>query len=116
MRKAKIHGTAKQYGRNGKVIGKYTIVHGTGFDIWRQEDEDNTISFPKSIVCRMAFQTVMNGVLHRLDRTYGGKTLAYGKYMDRTSVEQQRKTPARISEVLYCRSNSLQNKNTSKWR
>jgi antitoxin component YwqK of YwqJK toxin-antitoxin module len=41
--KGKIHGTAKQYGRNGKVIGKYTIVHGTGFDIWRQEEADNTI-------------------------------------------------------------------------
>jgi antitoxin component YwqK of YwqJK toxin-antitoxin module len=39
----KVHGTAKQYGRNGKVIGKYTIVHGTGFDIWRQEEEDHTI-------------------------------------------------------------------------
>jgi antitoxin component YwqK of YwqJK toxin-antitoxin module len=41
--KGKNHGTAKQYGRNGKVIGRYTIVHGTGFDIWRQEEEDNTV-------------------------------------------------------------------------
>jgi hypothetical protein len=41
--KGKIHGTARQYGRNGKVIGMYTIVHGTGFDIWRQEDEDQTV-------------------------------------------------------------------------
>jgi hypothetical protein len=39
----KAHGTAKQYGSNGKVIGMYTIVHGTGFDVWRQEDEDKTI-------------------------------------------------------------------------
>src|SRR5512134_34396 len=31
--RGRIHGTAKQYGRNGKVIGKYTILHGTGFDI-----------------------------------------------------------------------------------
>jgi hypothetical protein len=38
-----IHGTAKQYGRNGRVIGTYTIIHGTGFDIWRQEDEDNAV-------------------------------------------------------------------------
>ncbi|MBI5354545.1 MAG: hypothetical protein HZB50_18040 [Chloroflexi bacterium] len=35
----KIHGTAKQYGRNGKVIGKYKLKYGTGLDIWRQEDE-----------------------------------------------------------------------------
>ena len=41
--KGKIHGTAKQYGRNGKVIGMYTMVHGTGFDVWRQEDEDNAV-------------------------------------------------------------------------
>jgi hypothetical protein len=39
----KIHGTAKQYGRNGKVIGKYKLKHGTGFDIWRQEDERNRV-------------------------------------------------------------------------
>jgi antitoxin component YwqK of YwqJK toxin-antitoxin module len=37
--KGKIHGTAKQYGRNGKVIGTYKLKHGTGLDIWRQEDE-----------------------------------------------------------------------------
>ena len=41
--KDKIHGTAKQYGREGNVIGTYTIIHGTGFDIWRQENEDQTI-------------------------------------------------------------------------
>src|SRR5437016_4009810 len=33
----KVHGVAKQYGRKGKIIGKYKLVHGTGFDIWRQE-------------------------------------------------------------------------------
>jgi antitoxin component YwqK of YwqJK toxin-antitoxin module len=41
--KGKIHGTAKQYGQNGRVIGIYKIKHGTGFDIWRQEDEDNGV-------------------------------------------------------------------------
>ena len=41
--KGKIHGTAKQYGRNGKVIGTYTIHHGTGLDVWRQEDEDHQV-------------------------------------------------------------------------
>jgi antitoxin component YwqK of YwqJK toxin-antitoxin module len=34
--KGKVHGTAKQYGHNGKVIGIYTMVRGTGFDVWRQ--------------------------------------------------------------------------------
>jgi len=29
----KVHGTAKQYGRNGSVIGTYTLRHGTGYDI-----------------------------------------------------------------------------------
>ncbi len=36
----KIHGTAKQYGQNGSVIGTYKLRHGTGYDIWRTEDED----------------------------------------------------------------------------
>jgi antitoxin component YwqK of YwqJK toxin-antitoxin module len=40
----KIHGTAKQYGRRGSVIGTYTLRHGTGYDIWRQESEDGAIS------------------------------------------------------------------------
>src|SRR6266487_2539972 len=33
----KVHGIARQYGRKGKIIGKYKLVHGTGFDVWRQE-------------------------------------------------------------------------------
>jgi len=41
--RGKIHGTAKQYGRNGKVIGMYTMVQGTGFDVWREENEDKTV-------------------------------------------------------------------------
>ena len=39
----KIHGTAKQYGRRGTVIGTYHLRHGTGYDIWRAENEDGTI-------------------------------------------------------------------------
>ena len=39
----KIHGLAKQYGRNGKVIGTYRCVHGTGFDIWRSERIDGSV-------------------------------------------------------------------------
>lgn len=30
-----LHGVARQYGTNGKVIGSYRFVRGTGFDIWR---------------------------------------------------------------------------------
>jgi hypothetical protein len=40
----KIHGAAKQYGRNGSVIGTYSLRHGTGYDIWRDEDEDGAIN------------------------------------------------------------------------
>lgn len=40
----KLHGLAKQYGRNGKVIGTYRCVHGTGFDIWRCERENGSIA------------------------------------------------------------------------
>ena len=39
----KIHGTAKQYGRHGSVIGTYSLRHGTGYDIWRTESEDGAI-------------------------------------------------------------------------
>jgi hypothetical protein len=41
--KGKIHGTAKQYGRHGKIIGTYKLNHGTGLDIWRQEEEGNKV-------------------------------------------------------------------------
>ena len=39
----KIHGTAKQYGSDGSVIGTYKLHHGTGYDIWRVEDEHGAI-------------------------------------------------------------------------
>ena len=39
----KLHGLARQYGRNRKVIGTYRCVHGTGFDIWRGERTDGSI-------------------------------------------------------------------------
>ena len=40
----KIHGTAKQYGRHGSVIGTYRLRHGTGYDVWRVENEDDAIN------------------------------------------------------------------------
>jgi hypothetical protein len=33
------HGTAFQFGEGGCVIGTYTLDHGTGIDLWRQEHE-----------------------------------------------------------------------------
>lgn len=39
----KLHGLSRQYGRKGNVIGTYRCVHGTGFDVWRQEKEDGTV-------------------------------------------------------------------------
>lgn len=42
-REGKLHGLAKQYGRNGDVIGTYRFTHGTGYDIWRYEKEDGSI-------------------------------------------------------------------------
>jgi antitoxin component YwqK of YwqJK toxin-antitoxin module len=39
----RIHGTARQYGRDGRIIGTYRLVHGTGYDIWRQETEDGRV-------------------------------------------------------------------------
>jgi len=39
----KIHGIAKQFGQNGKVLGTYKMFHGTGYDIWRQENEDKEV-------------------------------------------------------------------------
>jgi hypothetical protein len=35
----RVHGTALQFDPSGNVVGMYTMVHGTGFDIWRQPDE-----------------------------------------------------------------------------
>ncbi|NLX21686.1 MAG: hypothetical protein GXY55_08440 [Phycisphaerae bacterium] len=37
------HGTAKQWEPDGRLIGTYTMTHGTGFDIWRQVREDGTV-------------------------------------------------------------------------
>lgn len=42
--KGKIHGTAKQYGKHGKPIGTYRLIHGTGFDIWRFEHFDGRVT------------------------------------------------------------------------
>jgi antitoxin component YwqK of YwqJK toxin-antitoxin module len=43
----KLHGVSKQYGRDGKILGTYRCVHGTGFDIWHQECGDGSIIIPE---------------------------------------------------------------------
>ena len=38
-----IHGTARQWGDDGKLIGTYTLSNGTGIDLWRDQREDGLI-------------------------------------------------------------------------
>lgn len=56
-RDGKRHGLAKQYGRKGNLIGTYRFIHGTGFDIWRWEQEDGS-TFVSEVF------TVQDGTLH----------------------------------------------------
>jgi hypothetical protein len=37
-----LHGTAKQWMSDGRLLGTYTMRHGTGIDLWRQEREDGS--------------------------------------------------------------------------
>jgi antitoxin component YwqK of YwqJK toxin-antitoxin module len=39
----KMHGTACQYSEDGRLMGTYSMEHGTGYDIWRHEcmEEDS---------------------------------------------------------------------------
>jgi len=39
-----LHGLAKQYNRSGKVLGSYRFVHGAGYDIWRGERADGSVT------------------------------------------------------------------------
>jgi hypothetical protein len=39
----KPHGTAIQWDRDGRLLGTYTMVHGTGLDVWRGTREDGSI-------------------------------------------------------------------------
>lgn len=39
----KLHGTAKQYDRKGRVVGMYAMVHGTGYDVWRDQIADGPV-------------------------------------------------------------------------
>jgi antitoxin component YwqK of YwqJK toxin-antitoxin module len=39
----KIHGTARQYDRKGRIVGTYAMVHGTGYDVWRNQNAGGPI-------------------------------------------------------------------------
>lgn len=53
----KIHGTARQYGAKGRVVGTYKMVHGTGFDVWRDQ-------FAGGPVYVSEIHSLRDGVLH----------------------------------------------------
>src|SRR6266545_7418760 len=53
----KLHGLAKQYGRKGNPIGTYRFVRGTGYDIWRYEEQDGSIGISEIF-------SVQDGSLH----------------------------------------------------
>lgn len=61
-----IHGLAKQYGRSGRLIGTYRMKHGTGFDVWRQEWEDGSISVSE-------IHSMRDGSPHGYELWFGGK-------------------------------------------
>lgn len=34
-----VHGTARQWAPDGRLMGTYTLIHGTGYDLWRDINE-----------------------------------------------------------------------------
>ena len=38
-----VHGTAKQYDHCGRVVGTYKMVHGTCYDVWRNQISDGPV-------------------------------------------------------------------------
>jgi len=40
-----LHGTAKQWSNDGKLIGTYTMKHGTGIDLWWNPRSDNGLPY-----------------------------------------------------------------------
>jgi hypothetical protein len=46
------HGTARQWGDGGRLIGTYRIVRGTGLDLWRQQREDGGVYLAEVLYLR----------------------------------------------------------------
>ncbi len=53
----RVHGTAKQWAIDGTLMGTYTMDHGTGFDIWRNQDEEGKVVIAE-------IHSLLNGKLH----------------------------------------------------
>lgn len=60
-REGKCHGTAKQYGRDGRVVGTYKMVHGTRHDVWRNQ-------FPDGPVYVSEIHSMCGGSMHGYER------------------------------------------------
>ncbi len=46
------HGTAKQWADDGTLIGTYTMVRGTGIDLWRCQREDGSVYLSEVLYSR----------------------------------------------------------------
>jgi hypothetical protein len=42
-RKGRIHGVSKQWNDSGELLGTYTLINGTGVDVWRHQLEDGRV-------------------------------------------------------------------------
>ncbi|MCB1680528.1 MAG: hypothetical protein H6858_02585 [Rhodospirillales bacterium] len=53
----RVHGTAKQWTIDGTLMGAYTLDEGTGYDIWRNQDEEGNVFIAE-------IHTLLNSKLH----------------------------------------------------
>jgi hypothetical protein len=117
----KMHGTAKQY-QNGKVIGTYKMVHGTGYDVWCNQIADGQVYVSEIHSMRdgsmHGFEWWLNedhrsvheerhwhkGKLHGVERFWVGKKLrrSYPKYwvQDKAVTKRQYVRAARKDVTL----------------
>src|SRR5262249_7219402 len=51
------HGTAYQWASDGRLLGTYTLEHGTGLDLWRQAWEDGRVYLAE-------VHSIRNGLSH----------------------------------------------------
>jgi len=54
------HGKAKQWADDGTLMGDYTMVHGTGIDLWRQHRGDGSVYLSEA-------RYVVKGIVHGFD-------------------------------------------------
>ncbi len=51
------HGTVRQWNDQGRSIGTYRMVHGTGLDLWRQQRTNRSVCLSEVAYCK-------NGAFH----------------------------------------------------